>query len=240
MSRVRAIARIAALIVAMLVAVPLHGAWRLVRLPSPWPRLFLGSVARIAGARRVTIGTPLRRDAVFLANHQSWLDILLLAGASGTAFIAKDSLEKVPLIGWLCRLNNTIFVARTDRMGIAGQIDKVRAALADGWNVAIFPEGTTTDGQALLPFKAPLLAVLEPAPPGVRVQPVWIDYGAAAADVVWIGDEHGKDNALKVLGRRGTFAVRMHFLEPIDPAVVAGRKAIAVEARARIEGAMGA
>ncbi|RHW18281.1 1-acyl-sn-glycerol-3-phosphate acyltransferase [Sphingomonas gilva] len=235
----RAAARIAGFILAVLVAVPLHGLWRLFRLPSPWPRLFLGAIGRIAGARRISIGRPLRRDVFFVANHQSWLDIPLLAGASGTAFIAKDNLEGVPLIGWLCGLNNTVFVSRTDRMGIADQIAKVRAALAEGWSLAIFPEGTTTDGRTLLPFKAPLLAVLDPPPPGVMVQPVWIDYGPNATEIAWVGDEHGKDNALRILARPGGFPVRLHFLEPFDPAAFPGRKAIAAEARRRIERAMG-
>lgn len=239
MGSLRAGFRIAGLVLAVILAVPLHYFWRLFRLPSPWPRLFLGVIGRIAGARRVSIGRPLKRDVFFVANHQSWLDIPLLAGASGTAFVAKDNLASVPLIGWLCGLNNTVFVSRGDRMGIADQIVKVRGALAAGWSLAIFPEGTTTDGRALLPFKAPLLAVLDPPPPGVMVQPVWIDYGADAGVIAWIGDEHGKDNALRVLARPGSFPVRLHFLDPFEPAAFPGRKAIAAEARRRIEVAMG-
>jgi 1-acyl-sn-glycerol-3-phosphate acyltransferase len=223
---------------ALLLALPLHGLWRLFRQPSPWPRLFLGTVGRIAGARRVVVGTPLGRDAFFVANHQSWLDILVLAGATGTAFIAKGELAKVPLVGWLCRLNHTVFVDRADRSAIATQVADVKAALDSGWSVAIFPEGTTTDGRTLLPFKAPLLSALEPPPPRVHVQPVWIDYGTAAADIAWIGDESGLVNVRKVLSRSGTFPVTLHMLDPFDPGVVGNRKAIAAEARARIDAAM--
>ena len=239
-AHLRVVARIAAMAAALLLAMPLHGLWRLFRLPSPWPRLFLGSIGRIAGARATIVGTPLRRDAFFVANHQSWLDIPVLAGVTGTAFIAKGELAGVPLIGWLCRLNHTIFVDRGNRSAIATQIAEVKAALDSGWSVAIFPEGTTGDGTALLPFKAPLLSALDPAPPRVRVQPVWIDYGPTAAEIAWIGAETGLANVRRVLAGADDLPVTLHFLEPFDPAVIGNRKAVAAEARRRIEAAIGA
>jgi 1-acyl-sn-glycerol-3-phosphate acyltransferase len=104
--------------------------------------------------------------------------------------------------------------------------------------VTVFPEGTTTDGQSLLPFKSAMLKVLEPPPPGVLVQPVLLDYGALAPLIGWVGDERGVDNALKILARPGTFALNVHFLEPFSPADHPGRKAIAGEGRARIAEAL--
>jgi 1-acyl-sn-glycerol-3-phosphate acyltransferase len=236
---IRLILRVAALVLALLLAVPLHLLWRLVRLPSPWPKWFLGSVARIIGARRRTIGTPLRRDVVFVSNHLSWMDIPILAGRNGSAFVAKAELRAVPLVGWLCTLNGTIFVRREDRMAVADQINALRDALAEAWAITIFPEGTTGDGKALLPFKAALLAVLDPPPPGVMVQPVRIDYGPATAELAWVGDEPGTSHALRVLRRRGSFAATIHFCDPFDPHDFPGRKAIAAEARARITAAGG-
>lgn len=219
----------------LLIALALHGTWRLFRLPSPWPRLFLASVARIVGARVRIEGCPLRRDVVFVSNHVSWTDILVLAGATGTAFIAAAELRRVPLVGWLCTLNRTIFVAREDRAAVTDQIATVRAALAGGWPVTIFPEGTTADGITLLPFKATLLEVLDPPPPATRVQPLRIDYGSATLDIAWIGDESGKDHALRLLRRCGRFPATLRFCEPFDPDRFAGRKAITAEARRRIE-----
>ncbi len=232
---IRTAARLALLVVALLIALLLHGAWRLVRAPSPWPRRFLGTVARIVGARVRVIGRPLRRDVVVLANHLSWIDILLLAGANGTAFVAKEELRGVPLIGWLCTLNHTIFVARGDRMNVAAQVAQLRTALARPWPVTIFPEGTTGDGVTLLPFKAALLGALDPAPAGLMVQPVRIDYGTATRDLAWVGDEPGIDHARRVLVRAGRFTATLHFLEPFAPA--GDRKTIAAEARARIDAA---
>src|SRR5947208_124396 len=81
--------RVAGLFALMIVLVPLHYLWRLLRLPSPWPRLYLGTAARICGARVRSEGVPLRRDVFYVANHLSWIDILVIGGASGTAFVAK-------------------------------------------------------------------------------------------------------------------------------------------------------
>ena len=231
--------RLAAMVATLIVAVPLHLSWRLLRLPSPWPRLYLGGLARIVGARAQIIGTPLKRNVVFIANHLSWMDIPILAGATGTAFVAKADLRGVPLVGWLSTLNRTIFVRREDRLGIADQIALLRAALAEAWAVTLFPEGTTSDGAAILPFKASLLAVLDPPPAGVLVQPVRIDYGAATGELAWIGDEPGQSHALRVLRRRGTFTATLTFCDPFDPHDYPGRKATAAEARARIAAAGG-
>jgi 1-acyl-sn-glycerol-3-phosphate acyltransferase len=230
--------RIARLALALLVHVPLHYLFRLVRLPSPWPRLFLGSAARIAGAKVKCVGTPLKRDVFYVSNHLSWIDILALGGASGTAFVAKAEIGSSPLVGWLASLNRTVYVKRENRMGVAEQINQLREALADTWAVTIFPEGTTTDGKSLLPFKTPMLRVLEPPPPGVMVQPVMLDYGAAAEDIAWIGQERGLNNAKRVLARKQRFRLRVHFLEPFDPRDFPGRKAIAAESRRRIEEAL--
>ncbi len=230
--------RIARLALALLVHVPLHYLFRLVRLPSPWPRLFLASAARIAGAKVKRVGTPLKRDVFYVSNHLSWIDILALGGASGTAFVAKAEIGASPLVGWLASLNRTVYVKRENRMGVAEQINQLREALAETWAVTIFPEGTTTDGKSLLPFKTPMLRVLEPPPPGVMVQPVMLDYGAAGEDIAWIGQERGLNNAKRVLARKQRFRLRVHFLEPFDPRDFPGRKAIAAESRRRIEEAL--
>ncbi len=236
-ANLRLAARLLALVLALGAALALHGLWRLLRRPSPWPRRFLGLVARIVGARVRVVGTPLRRDVVFLSNHLSWIDILAIAGATGSAFVAKGELRTVPLVGWLCTLNHTIFVSREDRLQVAAQIARLREAIGGGRPVTIFPEGTTGDGHALLPFKAALLATLDPPPPGVHVQPIRVDYGAAKDAIAWVGDEPGQAHALRVLRRRGTFVVTLHMCEPFDPARVGNRKTIAAAAKAAIEAA---
>lgn len=234
----RLLARTAALVMALLIFVPLHYLYRIFRYGSPFPMWFLGTAARICGARVRCRGTPLRRDVFFIANHISWIDILALAGASGTAFVAKQELSEVPLIGWLCTLNRTVFVKRENRLGVAEQINALREALEDNWSVTVFPEGTTTDNHSLLPFKTSMMSVLEPPPPGVMVQPVMLDYGSVGEDIGWVGEESGLNNAKRILGRRGTFLVTIHFLEPFSPSHHRGRKAIGARARSQIESAL--
>jgi 1-acyl-sn-glycerol-3-phosphate acyltransferase len=236
--RFRLALRTAGIVALLILFVPLHYLFRIFAYGSPFPMYFLRYVARVSGAQVEIIGTPLRRDVFFISNHISWIDILALAGASGTAFVAKFELSQVPVIGWLCSLNRTVFVQRENRLGVAAQINALREALADNWSVTVFPEGTTTDGHSLLPFKSSMLSVLEPPPPGVLVQPVMLDYGAAGEEIGWIGDEGGLNNAKRILSRRGSFPVRIHFLEPFSPEEHRGRKAIAAKARAEIETAL--
>ncbi len=234
----RAAGRAVLLGMALLVSVPLHFLIRPIVRHSPVPRFFLGLVARIVGARVEIVGTPLRRNAFLISNHVSWLDIPALAGASGTAFVAKAEVASVPVLGWLCRLNHTVFVQRESRLDVAAQINALSQALEDNHCVAVFPEGTTTDGLSLLPFKSAMLKVLEPPPPGLLVQPVLLDYGALAPVIGWVGDEDGLANTLRILARPRTFPLRICFLEPFSPEDFPGRKAVAAEARRRIAEAL--
>ncbi len=234
----RIVLRGSGLVTALILLVPLHYLWRLLHIGSPWPKIFLAIASRLAGARVTRIGVPLRRDVFYIANHLSWIDILAIAGQSGTAFVAKEELRDAPVVGWLAQLNRTVFVKRENRMGVAEQINALRLALEDNWSVTVFPEGTTTDGLSLLPFKTSMLRVLEPPPPGVMVQPVLLEYGEVAEEVGWIGVESGVDNAKRLLSRRGSFRLKVHFLEPFQPRDFPGRKAIAAESRRRIEEAL--
>jgi len=204
-----------------------------------WPPIFLGGVAWLAGVDVTIRGLRLRGGAFLLANHVSWIDIPAIAAASGAAFIAHDGLAAIPLLRWLCRMNGTVFVARHDRRSVADQVAQVRAAITDSGVLAIFPEGTTSDGTALLPFKSSLLSALDPVPDGIVIQPVWLDYGGEAAAIAWVGEEPGLDNFLRILARPSPVKLTVHLLRPLSGAALANRKALAIEARAAIIAAMG-
>lgn len=228
------------IVAGLLVCLPLHYAWRLFGRHSPWPRRWLGWVGWSSGLRVRVTGRPLRRDVLFVSNHLSWLDIMAVAGATGAAFVSKEEVARWPVFGWLAGLNNTVFVARTDRRAVRGQADTVRRALATGQPIALFPEGTTAGGAEVLPFRASLLASLLPPLPRVRVQPIAIDYGPAAGEIAWVGNEGAKDNAKRVMNRPGTIPLTLHFLEPVDPHDAPDRKALAEAARGEIVAALGA
>ena len=226
----RGVARLLALSGAILVYVVLHFATLAIGRRSHWPRRFLAAVARISGAEVEVRGSPLRTEVLFVANHTSWLDIPIVAGATGTAFVAKSSLRHWPLVGWLADLNNTVYVDRGDRSGVHGQVGSVREALARHQPIAIFPEGTTS--AELLPFKPSLLEVVAPPPRTIQVQPLRLDYGAALP-LAWLGEEPALSNIWRVLTHR-RFVIILNCLEPFDPATFGDRKAIAAQARARI------
>lgn len=170
---------------------------------------------------------------LFVSNHTSWLDIPIIAGATGTAFVSNSGVADWPLVGWLASLNNTVFVDRTDRAGIHAQVMAVRRALNRHQPLTVFPEGTTSNGRDLLPFKPSLLEVVTSTPREIRVQPLHIDYHEAR-EIAWVGNEPAARNAWRVLTRPGRFAVRLDCLEPFEPASIGDRKAVAAESRRRI------
>ncbi|WP_262982699.1 lysophospholipid acyltransferase family protein [Sphingobium sp. SCG-1] len=159
--------------------------------------------------------------------------MLAIGGTTGSAFVAKDDVEDLPLVGWLAAQNHTLFVARHNRHEVGEQVNALRAAIASGFAMTLFPEGTTGHGDQLLPFKPALLAVMMPPPRDLQVQPVYIDYGPAATQIAW-HEPSLATNALRVLARPGNLAVTLHFLPPFDPQNFPNRKALAEESRKRI------
>jgi 1-acyl-sn-glycerol-3-phosphate acyltransferase len=206
---------------------------------SRWPARFLRMAGQAAGLEVAITGAPLRRNVLFVANHLSWLDVVALGGATGAAFVSRDDVASWPLVGRLARMNHTVYVARTERRDVHRQAGDLRTALATGRPVALFPEGTTEGGDALLPFRPSLFAAIFPPLPELRVQPVAIDYGPAAREIAWTEETTGA-NMRRVLARRGRLPLRLHFLDPIDPHDLPDRKRIAEASRARIERALAA
>ncbi|MEQ1543147.1 MAG: lysophospholipid acyltransferase family protein [Novosphingobium sp.] len=230
----RVAARIAAMAVLLLICVPFYYIYRLLGIANPWPRIFLGGVAAIAGVAVKAKGHKPAGPVFLIANHVSWLDIPALSHITGTAFVGHDGLASMPLLKWLCAMNDTVFVARHDRASVADQVEQVRAALADTRALAIFPEGTTSDGTGLLPFKSSLLSAFEPLPEAIAVQPVLLNYGPEAAQIAWIGVEHGLDNFLRIVARRRPLQVTVEFLPPLAGEQLANRKTMAQAAREAI------
>lgn len=118
--------------------------------------------------------THVEPGVLLVANHVSWVDIFVINAALPAAFVSKEEVRRWPVIGWLAGKNDTVFLRRGSR-GHARLInEQVAAILAAGKHVAVFPEGTTTDGRALLHFHA---ALLQPAlAAGRPVLPAAISY----------------------------------------------------------------
>ena len=131
---------------------------------------------RLLGVELQSVGTAIRPGCLLVANHISWLDIFAINALAPAAFVSKAEVRAWPVVGWLAARNETVFLRRGSR-GHARIINAEIGALLDGGrNVAVFPEGTTTDGSHVLHFHA---ALLQPAiESGHPVQPVALSYHA--------------------------------------------------------------
>lgn len=181
------------------------------------------------------VGQPIGCHTLILANHTSWLDILILAGATNCSFVSKDELGH-GLLHWLADQNETVYVKRSHVKGAKDQAIALADALASEKPVTVFPEATTGPGTHLLPFRSSLLEAANYAAKDVQIRPIAVDYGAAAAEIGW-WDEPGMANVLRILGRRGSLPVTLHLLEPLSRA--GGRKELAQRAREAIAETLG-
>jgi len=190
----------------------------------------------IVGVRPRIEGATLQPHTFVIANHTSWIDILLLGGWVGTAFVSKAELKTTPLLGWIADQNRTLYIDRAARRDSHGQVRRIIDALQHHQPLAVFPEGTTGSGRHLMPFRSTLLEAVAPPPPEVSVRPVAVDYGDQADVVGWHSGERGMDNFRRVLGHRGTIPVTLRLLEPLPPDQ--DRKVLAQHARQSIVAAL--
>jgi len=151
-----------------------------------WSRGLLGAI----GVRLVTDGEPRAGANLLVANHISWLDIAALHAVCPRArFVSKSDVRHWPLLGWLIGAVGTLFIERERKRDALRVVHQVAAALQAGESVAVFPEGTTGDGRALLPFHANLLQAAISSE--IPVQPVALRYTEPGFDwspaVSWLG-----------------------------------------------------
>lgn len=224
--------RLLLMLALVIVCVPLHYLWKMLGLDRFWPRVFLAGIGMVAGLDLHRHGMR-KRGALLLSNHVSWLDIPALSHAANSAFIAHDGLAQFGLLKWLCDMNETVFIARHKRSDVGNQAEQIRQAMDHGGTLTLFPEGTTSDGTGIIPFKSSLLGALEPLPDGAVVQPVALVY-ADVPEVSWVGEEPGLDNFKRILARLRPVRLDVHFLPPISEKDLANRKTITAAAQSAI------
>ena len=163
------------------------------------------------------IGEPLQGQAAVVANHTSWLDIFVLNASKRIYFVSKAEVAGWPGIGWLARATGTLFIKR-ERAQAHAQTKIMQARLLVGHKLLFFPEGTSTDGQQVLPFKTTLFASFM-APElrdFLRVQPVSVFYQAPIGESKrfygWWGDMEFATHLLSTLAapRQGKIDVIYH------------------------------
>lgn len=165
-----------------------------------WLQDVCGQLLGAMGCEVEVVGTP-PRSGLLVSNHLSYLDVLVIGAITPAAFVAKADVRRWPLVGPLTAAAGTVYADRTRRLDVARVSEEVGTALGSGVPVVIFPEGTSSDGQRVLPFRSALLGV----PAGVPLTPASLSYelegGSAALEVCYWGDMTFFPHLLHLLGR---------------------------------------
>lgn len=225
------------LLLVRLVERPLFGQAR------PWTPSITRFVCRttflLLGIRRVVHGQPMSGPGAQVSNHVGWLDIFALNASDRVYFVSKAEVAGWAGIGWLARATGTLFIDR-DRSQARAQAARVESRLAAGHRLLFFPEGTSTDGLRVLPFKPTLFQSFFAGglPADLQVQPVSVVYHAPEGEdprfYGWWGDMEFGPHCLKVLRQKRQGSVEVRYHPPIPVATVAGRKALAAESESAV------
>lgn len=163
-------------------------------------------------------GEPNRGATLVVANHVSWLDILAINAVLPSRFVSKSDVRRWPLIGWLVACGGTLFIERERKRDALRVVHQVAEALAKGQTIALFPEGTTSEGHGLLPFHANLLQAAVST--GTPVQAVALRFADACEAVsqaaAYVGDTHLLSSVWSVV-TASEMRVRLQWLQPIEP-----------------------
>jgi 1-acyl-sn-glycerol-3-phosphate acyltransferase len=244
MARLRAVFILIAFLFVTLACMPVQ--WLLLKLGAREARLFPGRYHRLVcalfGIRIHVAGQAVKGEGVLLvANHTSWLDILIFSAATPLCFVAKAEVAGWPLFGTLARLQRTVFVARERRSTTGAVRDVIRERLAAGETLLLFPEGTSHDGNRVLPFKSALLGGAEAVLGDghhVKVQPVSAAYNGLHGMPMgremrplfaWYGDMEMVPHLWEAL-LAGPLDVTVRFHEPLSLDEM-DRKSLAIRAR---------
>jgi 1-acyl-sn-glycerol-3-phosphate acyltransferase len=198
-------------------------------------RIWSATLLRILGVRLHAHDAPVRaRPLMLVANHVSWLDIFVLNAVLPVRFVAKSEIRGWPAVGWLSLKTGTLFIERGRRRDTARVNLLMAEAMLDGDVVAVFPEGTTTDGSQVLRFHS---ALLQPALiAGAGVQPVALRFarsdGSLCVEAAYDGDKSLWFTLLQIL-RQPMIDAHLHFL-PLLANDAPHRRALADAAQAAI------
>ncbi len=207
-----------------------------------FPHHYHKLVCRLIGVRLHVTGAVVRdRPVLIVANHTSWLDIPVLSAVAPVSFVAKKEVGGWPFVATLARLQRTVFVDRTRRSQAAEAAGVMLERLAGGDALVLFAEGTSTDGNRVLPFKTSLFAAVRPPlhaqqpPPGTVVQTLALVYTrvhgvplgrAQRPRVGWYGDMELGGHLWKLLAW-GPLDAEIHIGPPVRIDEFADRKALA-------------
>ncbi len=241
-----AVLRLAVYLIFTTLCMPIQGAALLLKSPvrARFPVWYHRRCLRLLGVQLEVEGVQSHtRPTLFVVNHGGYIDISILGALIPGSFIAKSEVGTWPLFGWLAKLQRTVFVDRK-RGSTHTQRDDIASRLAAGDSLILFPEGTSSDGNRVLPFKSALFSVaaLETGHGPLVVQPVSIAYTkingmpmgrALRPFLAWYGDMDLGPHLLRLAGL-GKVSVAVTFHPPVTLVQLGSRKALASHCERRI------
>jgi 1-acyl-sn-glycerol-3-phosphate acyltransferase len=184
-------------------------------------RIILGwmqRLCRLLGLRVHIEGTPVKDGALFVANHITWHDIPVLQSIVPTGFIAKSEIRGWPVIGWMAYRGNTLFIKRGKRDSFIEIMEGMQKRLGLHQSLLIFPEGTTSTGETVLPFKSRLYdPAIEKQMPVQAVALYYRSPTKTSAELAFINKESFMHHLVRMLGEKH-IDVRVRFCEPVATA----------------------
>lgn len=225
------------------------------RIAAHAPAWFHRTFLRLFSVRVSQSGTPpaVGEPALVLANHVSWLDILVIGSLRPLSFVAKSEIAGWPVVGHLARLQRTVFIDRARRASTADVNAAVAGRLAHGDLIVLFAEGTTGDGTRLLPFRSSLVGAARAAIDSqahdldrIRLQPLAIAYPrrnglpvtrSERPDIAWYGDMELAPHLASFLAG-GPIDVHVVWGDPIPFDAASDRKRATATAEASVRAAM--
>lgn len=214
------------------------------------PIILYRLVMRTADIRVRIHGPVPARGSLIISNHVSWLDIVLIGSVMPVNFVAKADIAQWPLFGVLAKVARTIFIERERRSDAMKQRNAMQQRLAEGERVVLFPEGSTSDGTIVQPFKSALLSAAETKIRGksVKVQPMTLAFSELSGvpmgrrmrvEFAWIGHLNLVPHMLQVLCG-DPLTVDLVFYPPTDLESAGGRKNLAAQAHRLVQDGLAA
>ncbi len=194
-----------------------------------WSRQLVGILGLKVGAG----GTAPIPSGLLVCNHISWLDIYVINALAPAAFVSKDDVKDWPLIGWLCQHTETIFIERGSRAAAQRTRETMVAQLAGGTHVALFPEGTTTDGSKVLPFHGALFqSAIDACVPVVPLALRYVDADGKPSRAPAYDGDITLLQCMHAIARTSGLSAQVRVLAPLDTANVDRRHLAAHSHRA--------
>jgi len=218
------------------------------RFARTFPHWYHRQVCRIVGVRLNVDGEIAESQGVLIvSNHVSWLDITVLSAVAPVSFVAKQEVSTWPFVKWLAKLQRSVFVDRERRTEVGSKANEILSRLEAGDHVVLFAEGTSSDGNTVVPFRTALFAAAKP--PGgeamganVSVQTLALTYTRlyglplgrrGRPQVAWYGDMDMASHAWKLLGL-GPLDANIRIGPPVPLDTFPDRKALARYAEEKV------